>query len=91
MNTKRLTRSSSDRMVGGVAYVADLNGVLHAVDLTTGTAKWTLDLGKHPAVQSPGMVYGGPVVHGGRVYVATCNLAGAHANKNTVVACVGEK
>ena len=23
------------------------------------------------------MIYGGPVVHGGRLYVATCNLAGA--------------
>jgi len=75
---------------GGVAYVADLRGVVHAIDLQTGKGKWTLDLGNDPAVKSPGAVYGGPVVAGGRVYVATCNLEGAFARQPTVVVCIGE-
>ena len=75
----------------GVAYVADLKGVVHAIDLATGTAKWTLDLGAHPQVRAPGMVYGGPVLQGGRLYVATCNLAGANAGRPTVVVCLGDQ
>ena len=43
------------------------------------------------AVIRPGMVYGGPVVHRGRLYLATCNLAGEFANKPTAVVCIGEK
>jgi hypothetical protein len=41
------------------------------------------------AVQAPGMIYGGPVVHGGKVYVATCNLEGPLARQPTVVVCIG--
>ena len=40
---------------------------------------------------NPGMIFGGPVVQGGRLYVATCNLQGANAGKETVVVCVGDK
>lgn len=75
----------------GVAYVADLKGIVYAIDLTSGAAKWKLDLGAHPKVQAPGMVYGGPVLQGGRLYVATCNLAGAFANRPTVVVCIGDQ
>jgi outer membrane protein assembly factor BamB len=75
----------------GVVYAADLRGVVHAIDLTSGAAKWTFDLGKAPEVMAPGMVYGGPVVQDGRMYVATCNLAGAHAGQPTAVVCLGEK
>jgi outer membrane protein assembly factor BamB len=75
----------------GVAYAGDLRGVIHAIDLTNGTAKWTLDLGSDPAVKAPGSVYGGPVLHGGRLYVATANLEGAYARQPTVVVCLGEK
>jgi outer membrane protein assembly factor BamB len=78
-------------VAGDTVYAADLKGVVHAVDLKSGSARWRLDLGKDPAVSSPGMAYGGPVVHGGRVYVATCNLAGEFVNKPTAVVCVGEK
>jgi len=78
-------------LAGGVVYAGDLKGVLHAIGLADGSAKWTLDLGKDPAVAAPGMIYGGPVVHGGRVYVATCNLEGPNAGKPTTVVCVGEK
>jgi hypothetical protein len=37
------------------------------------------------------MIYGGPVVQRGRLYVATCNLEGRLASKPTVVVCIGEK
>jgi uncharacterized protein (DUF433 family) len=48
-------------------------------------------MGTHPLIKSPGMVYGGPIVHGGRIYVATCNLAGMFANQPTAVVCIGDK
>ena len=60
-------------VVGDVAYVADLKGVIHAVDLKTGAAKWTLDLSLDP-IKLPGMNYGGITVHGGKLFLATCNL-----------------
>jgi outer membrane protein assembly factor BamB len=77
--------------VAGAVYTADLKGVIHAINLTDGKPLWKLDLALDPAVKAPGMVYGTPVVHGGRLYVATCNLEGAHARKPTVVVCIGDK
>ena len=77
-------------VVGDTAYVADLNGVVHAIDLRTGAAAWTLDLGKDP-VKLPGANYGGVTVHGGKLYVATCNLEGPFAKQPTVVVCIGTK
>jgi outer membrane protein assembly factor BamB len=74
----------------GIAYVGDLSGVIHAVNLSDGTLKWRLDLAADP-VKAPGMIYGGPVLHGGRLFVATCNLEGPNARKPTVVVCIGEK
>ncbi len=74
-----------------VVYAGDLKGAIHAINLADGTAKWTLDLGTDPAVKSPGMIYGGPVLHGGRLFVATCNLEGAFARQPTVVVCIGDK
>jgi outer membrane protein assembly factor BamB len=78
-------------IAGDVAYVGDLLGVIHAIDLATGTAKWMLNLGTDPEVKAPGSIYGGPVVHGGRIYVATCNLEGALGRLPTVVVCIGSK
>jgi outer membrane protein assembly factor BamB len=78
-------------LVGDVAYVCDLKGVLHAIDCGSGQPLWTMDLGTHPDAKAPGMIYGGPVVHGGRIYLATCNLDGANARQTTVIACIGEK
>jgi outer membrane protein assembly factor BamB len=75
----------------GVAYAGDLMGVVHAINLKDGTEKWKLDLGTDPAVKAPGMIYGGPVLQGGRLYVATCNIEGANVNKPTVVVCIGDK
>jgi outer membrane protein assembly factor BamB len=76
---------------GGVAYAGDLQGAVHAIDLKSGAARWKLDLGGDPAVKAPGMVYGGPVLHGGRLYLATCNLAGSSAGRPTAVVCIGDK
>jgi outer membrane protein assembly factor BamB len=78
-------------IAGGAVYVADLKGVVHALRLADGGKLWTLDLAADPVVKAPGMVYGSPVVHGGRLYVATCNLEGANARKPTAVVCIGEK
>jgi outer membrane protein assembly factor BamB len=75
----------------GMAYAGDLKGVIHAVDLKRGAARWKLDLGAETSVKAPGMIYGGPVLHGGRLYVATCNLKGTFARQPTVVVCIGDK
>ncbi len=77
-------------VAGNVAYAGDLRGVVHAINLADGSAKWKLDLAAEP-VKAPGMIYGGPVLHGGRLYVATCNLEGPNARQPTAVVCIGEK
>ena len=73
------------------AYAADLKGVVHAINLKTGGRKWKLDLAADPEVKAPGMVYAGPTLHAGRLYVVTCNVAGDHANQTTAVVCIGDK
>jgi len=78
-------------VVAGTVYAGDLRGVVHAINAGDGKPKWTLDLGSHADVKAPGMIYGGPVLHGGRLFVATCNLEGPFARRPTVVVCIGEK
>jgi outer membrane protein assembly factor BamB len=78
-------------VAAGTVYAGDLRGVIHALNLSDGKPKWTLDLGSHADVKAPGMIYGGPVLHGGRLFVATCNLEGPFARKPTVVVCIGAK
>jgi outer membrane protein assembly factor BamB len=78
-------------VAGECVYVGDLKGVIHAVDVGSGVRQWTLDLASHPEVKSPGMIYGGPALHAGRLYVATCNLEGPYARKPTCVVCIGKK
>jgi outer membrane protein assembly factor BamB len=75
-------------VAGDVVYVADLEGTLRALALADGKVRWTLDLGAE--LKAPGLVYGSPVVHGGRLYVATSNLEGKHTGGETAVVCVGE-
>jgi outer membrane protein assembly factor BamB len=70
---------------GDTLYTADLKGTVHALDVKSGRPRWKL------TIDVPGMVYGGPVVHQGRLYVATCNIAGENNGKPTVVVCIGEK
>jgi outer membrane protein assembly factor BamB len=78
-------------IAGGIVYAGDLKGVIHAIALADGAGKWTLDLAADPAIKSPGMVYGGPVLQGGRIYVATSNLADAGKGLSTAAVCIGEK
>jgi outer membrane protein assembly factor BamB len=77
-------------IAAGVVYAGDLKGVLHAIDLSSGAEKWSLDLAADP-VKAPGMIYGGPAVQGGRIYVATVNLADNGKGTPTAVVCIGEK
>ena len=77
-------------VVGDIAYVPDCKGVVHAVNWKTGAAIWTFDLGKDP-LKSPGMNYGGITVHGGKLFLATCNIEGPFARQPTVVVCLGTK
>lgn len=78
-------------VAAGVVYVADLKGVVQALELATGKPLWSLDLARDPAVKAPGMVYGSPVVHQGRLYLATCNLEGEHARQPAVIVCIADK
>jgi outer membrane protein assembly factor BamB len=75
----------------GVVYTADLGAVVHAVRLEDGAKLWTLDVGADPAVQQPGMVYATPAVADGRIYVATCNVAGKSAGQPSAVVCIAEQ
>jgi len=77
-------------VAGGVAYAGDLRGVVHAINLADGSSRWKLDVGADP-VKTPGMIYAGPVLQGGRLFVATCNLEGPYARQPTVVVCIGDK
>ncbi len=77
-------------VAGKLVYVADLKGVVHAIRLDKGTKEWTLDVANHPDIKLPGGFYGSPIVHDGRIYLATCNLSGANAYRPTVVVCLGD-
>ncbi len=77
-------------VAGTAVYAADLKGVVHAIGLAEGKRLWTVNLGSDPAVKAPGMVYASPVVHDGRLYVATSNLDASGKTK-TVVVCIGDK
>jgi outer membrane protein assembly factor BamB len=72
-------------------YAAGLKGTIHALDLATGKRRWELDLGSDPATKAPAMVYGAPVVHRGRLYVATCNFGEKNAKAANVVVCIGDE
>jgi hypothetical protein len=73
------------------AYVADLKSVVHAVNLADGKARWTLDLAAEPSVRTSGAVYGSPILAGGKLYLATCQLEAAAGAGKTAVVCISEK
>ena len=75
-----------------LAYFADLKGMVHAVGLDDGRPRWKFDLAADPAVQVPGMVYGTPVLHKGRLYVGTCNIeSGGGRERPGAIVCLGDK
>lgn len=73
-----------------IAYVADLKGIVHAIQLRDGKVAWKLDLTADPVAKGSGMVYGSPVVAGGRLYVATCQLESADRQGQRAVVCIAE-
>jgi outer membrane protein assembly factor BamB len=75
-------------VAGDAAYTADLSGVVHAIKLTDGTGLWKLPLAGAPGVGAK-QVYGSPVVQGGKIYVATCQLDGSVPT--AAVVCIGDK
>ena len=81
---------ASPAIADGMVYVADLKGLVQGLSLSDGKRIWSLNLATDAAVSAPGMVYGGPVVSGGRLYVATCNLE-SPTKGATAVVCIGEK
>lgn len=81
---------ASPAIAGGMVYVADLKGLVQGLNLSDGKRIWSLDLAAESAVKAPGMVYGGPVIASGRLYVATCNLE-SPTRGATVVVCIGDK
>ena len=72
-----------------MVYVADLKGVVHALNLMDGKREWVLDLSTEVAPQAPRMVYGSPIVHRSRLYLATCNLGERATSNQNVVVCIG--
>jgi outer membrane protein assembly factor BamB len=72
-------------------YTADLRAVVHAVNLADGKPVWKLDLAADASAKSAGTVYGSPILAGGRLYVATCDLDAAAGAGKTAVMCIGEK
>lgn len=72
-------------------YVADLKGVIHALNIADGRREWKLDLSTDSATKVTGMVYGSPVLHRDRLYLATCNLSEKAGRSQNVVVCIGEK
>jgi outer membrane protein assembly factor BamB len=77
-------------IAGDAIYTADIDGVVCGLGLADGKMRWKLDLGTDATVHAPGMVYGSPIVHGGKLYVGTANLEGKSAGGETVVVCIGE-
>lgn len=59
---EKINRSISTAAVGnGLAFLSDLDGILHCLDATTGKPNWTFDL------KSP--VWGSPLLADGKVYL----------------------
>jgi outer membrane protein assembly factor BamB len=77
-------------IAGDAVFAADTEGMLSSIGLADGKPRWKLDLGNDAAVKAPGMIYGSPIVHGGRLFVGTCNLEGKWAGGETVMVCIGE-
>jgi len=77
-------------IAANTVYVADLKAGVHALNLADGKLQWTHDVAADPAVQAQSMVYGSPVLHGGELYLATCNVEG-EANQPCYVVCLSDK
>ncbi len=77
-------------IAAATVYVADLKGNLHALGLADGKKIWSLNVPADPTV-GIGEVYGSPVVHAGRIYLATCNLDRNPAENPSAVVCIADE
>jgi len=77
-------------IAGDTVYVADLKANVHALGLADGKEQWTYDVASDLSVQSRSMVFGSPTVHGGDIYLATCNLEG-EVDQPSYIACLSDK
>jgi len=77
-------------IVKDMVYVVDVKGVAYGLDLGSGRKQWALNVPADQLVQAPGMVFGSPVVHGGRLYLATANLFGATTDQPSAIVCVAD-
>ena len=77
-------------VAGDAVYAADLQARVYSLRLADGQPRWTLDLATDPSVQSRALVFGSPVVHGGDLYLATCNLDG-EADQPSAIVCLSDK
>jgi outer membrane protein assembly factor BamB len=71
-------------------YAADLRGIVHALNISSGKKDWTLDLRADPATKTSGMVYGSPILHRGRLYLATGSLGETATRRHNVVVCIAD-
>jgi len=74
-----------------MVYVADLRGVIHALKLADGKREWLLDLAADSRTKTNSGVYGSPIVHRGRLYLATRSLAETREDGANVVVCIVDK
>jgi outer membrane protein assembly factor BamB len=77
-------------IAGDCVYAADLKAVVYALGLADGKPRWTHDVANDPSVQSRSMAFSSPVVHGGDLYLATCNLEG-ESDQGSFIACLSDK
>ncbi len=77
-------------IVKDMVYVVDIKGVAYGIELDTGRKQWSLNVPADQLVQAPGMVFGSPVVHGGRLYLATGNLFGAATDQPSAIVCIAD-
>ncbi len=69
-------------VAGGVVYVSDAAGTLHAIDAATGSAKWATKVDQQP---SSGML-AAPAVWNGLVYAPVTSMAGDATFRGSLVA-----
>jgi len=77
-------------LAGDVVYAVDLQTVAHAINLADGKVLWNFDVASDLAVQTRTSVFGSPIVSGGNLYLATCNLDGKTDQPSAVV-CLSDK
>ncbi len=74
-------------IAGDTIYAGDLAGVIHAIGLD-GKGIWKFNLNGMGSLKQA-QIYGAPVIHGGRIFVGTCNLDASAAGEQAIV-CIGE-